>query len=149
MPLIERTIDQYLRLTEQSQIKRTIVYGVTAFVIIFSLDLMWHYVVRLNWVGQTLAADLVEAAVLAVIAAYLSRLREERVLRRERQVQYLNHHVRNALALIRMIEQQLEGKQAIAVHRATTRICAVIEQLSRDEDVSINEEAPGTYTKAA
>jgi membrane protein implicated in regulation of membrane protease activity len=149
MLLIERTIEQYLRLTEQSQLKRTIVYGLTAFIIVFGLDLLWHYVARLSWFGQTLAADIVEAAVLAVIAAYLSRLREERVLRRQRQVQYLNHHVRNALALIKMIEQQLEGKQAIAVHRATTRICAVIEQLSRDEDVSINEAAPGTYTKAA
>jgi hypothetical protein len=149
MPLVNRIIGYYLGLTERSQTTRAVVYGFTAFLIIFGIDLIWHYVARLSWMGQTLAADIVEATALAIIAAHLSRLREERVLRRQRQVQYLNHHVRNALALIAMLEQQLGSEQGCAPQRARDRIRTVIEQLSRDEDVSINEEAPGRYTKAA
>jgi hypothetical protein len=149
MPLIERIIDQYLRLTERSQIARAIVYGLTAFVVIYGIERFSYFFSRMGGFEEQLADDILEAVVLAIIATRLSQLREERVLRRHRQVQYLNHHVRNALALIAAVEHQLETTKAHAVHRATNRICAVVEQLSRDEDVCIDDKEPGKYTKAA
>jgi 4-amino-4-deoxy-L-arabinose transferase-like glycosyltransferase len=149
MPFIKPFLGFYLRLTERSLITRAVVYGLTAFVIILGIDLIGHFGVRWGWFGERLSADILEATALAIIAAHLSRLREERILRRHRQVQYLNHHVRNALALLKMVEEQLDTKHAIAVQNAGHRIRAVIEQLSRDEDLSIDEQSPATYTKVA
>ena len=102
-----------------------------------------------GWLWEQLAANILEAVALAIIAAHISRLREERVIRRHRQVQYLNHHVRNALALMKMVEQQLEREQALTVHRASSRICTVVEQLTRDEDVFIDTHSPDRLTSLA
>ena len=128
---------------------RSICYGLAAFVIIFGIDLVWHLGARLGWVGERLAADSLEAIALALIAAYLLQLREKRILRQNRQIGYLNHHVRNSLALLKMVEHQLETKQATSVHHAIHRIRSVLEQVSRDEDLSIDERKPGRYIKAA
>jgi hypothetical protein len=115
---------------------------VTIFVILFGLDLLSDLLGQ-GWLGEHIPGDILAAAVLAVIGSQISHLREERILRRERQVQYLNHHVRNALALIKMVEPHLEGKDAVAIRSASDRICLVVEQLSRDEDVRIDPALPG------
>lgn len=146
MPFVERLVDRYLTLTEHSRSTRTVVYGITVFVVLFGLDLISDMLGK-GWLGEHLPGDILAAIVLAIIGSHISQLREGRVLRRERQVQYLNHHVRNALALLRMVEQQLEAKQALAVHSATDRICVVVEQLSRDEDVRIDQESPGKLAR--
>lgn len=141
MSFLERFVGGYLRLTEQSRVVCALVYGLTAFVVIMGIDLLGH-LIPWNWTDEVMTTDILEAAFLGIIAAYLSKQREERVLRRHRQVQYLNHHVRNALTLIGMVEHQLEKDQATAVHNASHRIREVVEQLSRDEDVSIDERTP-------
>lgn len=141
MRFVERFVDHYLRLTEHSKTTRALVYGVTIFLVLFGLDLLSDFLGK-GWLGEHIPGDLLAATVLAIIGSHISQLREERILRRERQVQYLNHHVRNALTLLKMLEQQLEARQANVVHSAADRICLVVEQLSRDEDVRIDREFP-------
>jgi hypothetical protein len=142
MSLVERLIEQYLRLTEHSRTTRIVVYGITAFIVIFGMDMISHNLGGKEFPGEHLLVAISESVVLAVIGDHISQLREERILRRERQMQYLNHHVRNALALLKLVEQQLEAHQAVAVHNASDRICGAVEQVSRDEDVKIDVSAP-------
>jgi light-regulated signal transduction histidine kinase (bacteriophytochrome) len=149
MSFVKDIVAGYLALTERSQFARFIVYGMTAFAVIFGIDLLWH-MTGWSWYWEQLACDVVEAAILAFIASHLSRLREERIIRRQREVQYLNHHIRNALSLIQMAAQQLESEMHVtAVRHATNRICGVLEQMSRNEELSIDDEAPQRYKKAS
>ena len=148
MPFVEQFIDHYLRLTEHSRISRVAVYGITALLVLVGMDLIDHYLSGRAFPLKHLVLHISEAFVLAVIADHVSHLREKRILRRNRQIQYLNHHVRNALALIKMVEGHLEGKDAVAVHSASDRICGVIEQVSRDEDVCIDGQRPANLRKA-
>ena len=148
MSLLDRIVSRYLSLTEHSHATRVIVYAFTAFVVLSGIDLLWH-IARWEWLPERVACNVVEAALLGIIAAYLSRLREERILRRQRELGFLNHHVRNALALIQMAEHQLDlGQRATAIRTASNRICSVLEQLSRDEDVSIDEQVPERFDRA-
>jgi len=149
MRLTDRAIEHYLRLSERSRTTRTILIGIIAFVFTFGIDVICHEGGMGGWLGERLIADILEAIVLAVIASYLWQRQEERILRRHKQVQYLNHHVRNALAVLKMLEQHMEANQACAVDRASERIGTVIEQVARDEDVSIDERNPEAYRKAA
>lgn len=149
MSLIDRIVARYLNLTERSHLIRVIVYGLTAFAVIFGIDLLLH-IAGWSWFREQLVCDVLEAALLGLIAAHLSRLREERVHRRKREIRYLNHHIRNALTAIHLAQLQLDNvdQRATAVQRASDRICSVLEQLSRNEDVSINEETPEKYERA-
>lgn len=143
MPFIDKIVDWFLAFTERSRITRTIVCGVIAFVVIFGIDLLWRLGGLSLYSGQLLS-DVVEATLLALIASYLSRRREERILRRQREIGYLNHHVRNSLTLIQMAEAQLnDTDQRIAtIECACRKILQVIEQLSRAENVSIDNVTP-------
>jgi hypothetical protein len=130
MSLVKPIVGWYLTFTERSQSARIVVYGITAFVVIFGIDLLLH-MPGWEWPWEQLACDLLEATILAFIASCLSRQREERLLRRQREVQYLNHHIRNALSLIQMASQKLEDDElhATAVRHATNRIRTVLKQL--------------------
>lgn len=148
MSRIGRVVSLYLRLAERSYFAGVVVYGVTAFVVIMGIDLLGH-AAGWNWFGERLVCDLLEAAILGLIAAHLARLRGERMFRRRREIRYLNHHIRNSLALIQMAELQLGDveQRADAVRRATRRISSVLEQLSRDESLNIDEQVPEKYER--
>jgi|GEM_PF-5842049 hypothetical protein len=145
MSLSERIVGHYRQVVEHSRVGHSIFYGVIAFITIFAIDLVWHYGARWDWIWERVTRDIVEATAVAIIAGHLFHLREERILRRHREVKYLNHHVRNALSLITVAQQTLTEEQAIAVRKASNRICSVLEQLSRGEEVSIDEEEPDKY----
>jgi hypothetical protein len=140
-----RIVAWFLTFTER-QLTRTIVYSLAVFVVIYGIDLAARHFTNWNWHWERLACNALEAVVLGSIASRLSRLREERVLRRQREMGYLNHHVRNSLAVIEMAAKQLVDieHRATTVRRASRRICRVLEQLSRNEDVSIDERTPGS-----
>jgi hypothetical protein len=110
-------------------------------------DLIMHFA-GWDWWAH-LASDAVKAAILALIASQLSRLREERLLRRQRELGYLNHHIRNSLAVIQVAEHQLPNTAlACEVRLAIRRICTVLEQLTRDEEVFIDRNTPAKFKKA-
>ena len=141
-------LEHYFALTDYSQSARIIVYGVVAFAIIYGIDLLGHSL-GWNWYLERLVCNLLEAIILAWTAAHLSGLREERIVRRAREIGYLNHHVRNSLSLIQMAAQQLKDmeKRERVVRKGSNRICSVLEQLSRNEDVSIDNVVPERYEK--
>ena len=148
MALVKIIAASHARLLEQSRTVRAIGYGLIIFVVIFGTHLLWHWT-GWNWYREELACDALQATILGLIASYLSRLREEGILRREREINYLNHHIRNSLALIQMAEQQLHdvGKRAGAVQQASRRICRVLEQFSRRDDVFIDHKIPEKYER--
>jgi hypothetical protein len=139
-------ITRFLALTDHSESARTITFGIVVFVVVFGIDVLGRFL-GLSWYWERLACNALEAVILTLIASHLLRLREERILRREREIGYLNHHIRNSLALIEMAEQQVKDmeQRGSVVHRASRRICRVLEQLSRNEDVSIDTEIPGSF----
>jgi hypothetical protein len=149
MSLFKHFVFPQLSFIERSRSIRATLYGLTAFVVIFVPDLIWHFG-GWNWSWARLACDALEASLLALIASHLSRLREERLLRRQREMGYLNHHIRNSLSVLQMAEQQLNNTElrASAVRQATHRICTVLEQLTRNEDVSIDANNPAEFRKA-
>jgi hypothetical protein len=53
--------------------------------------------------------------------------------------------VRNALSVIQAVELAVKDEQADALLRASHRIRTVIEQLSRDEELSIDDRKPANY----
>jgi hypothetical protein len=147
MLLIERFVPSHLPFIERSQTFRATLYGMTAFVVILVPDLIMHFA-GWGWWAH-LASDAVKAAILALIASQLSRLREERLLRRQRELGYLNHHIRNSLAVIQVAEHQLPNTAlACEVRLAIRRICTVLEQLTRDEEVFIDRNTPAKFKKA-
>jgi signal transduction histidine kinase len=145
----KRFVFARLPFIESSRLTSGALYGLTAFVVIFLPDLIWHFA-GWNWSWARLASDAVEAVILALIASHLSQLREERILRRQRQMGYLNHHIRNSLSVIQLAEQALHdtNERANAIRSATRRICTVLEELTRNEDVSIDENRPSEIRKA-
>jgi ABC-type multidrug transport system fused ATPase/permease subunit len=140
-----RVVAYYVSLTERSRLTRAIVYFLTALPIILAIDLLCDVFPLSGWIWERLAGNVVEAVLLAIIGTYISQLREERLIRRNRQVQYLNHHVRNALSVIQAVELAVKDEQADALLRASHRIRTVLEQLSRDEELSIDDRKPANY----
>jgi hypothetical protein len=141
---------RYLTLPDYSKPARTIVYSVTALVVVFGIDLIGH-LLGWSWYWERLVCNVLEAVILGLIATHLIHLQEERLLRREREIGYLNHHVRNSLALIEIAVHQLvdEEKRYHLVHQGSSRICTVLEQLSRNEDINIDAQIPEKYKDAA
>lgn len=113
-----------------------ILFGLLALAVILGIDMIW--VIGNKGFEPRLARDSAEAFIVALIAMYFYRIEEKR----RRQVHYLNHHIRNSLALLRIVEHQLMKEQSHPVEHAVHRICFVLEQLSRDEDVYIDEQLP-------
>jgi hypothetical protein len=124
-----------------------LLYGVLTLGFIFGIDMMWHSGARWEWFWGRLARAFVESCGISLFAAYLYHLQDKR----RRQVQYLNHHIRNALSLISMADHLPPNSEQrkTAVRGASRRICSVLEQMSRDEDVSIHGQDPERYTNAA
>jgi hypothetical protein len=144
-----RIIAWFLTFTER-RLTRTIVYGLAVFVVIYGIDLAVRLFTNWNWYWERLACNALEAVVLSCIASRLSRLREESALRRQREMGYLNHHVRNSLAVIEVAAKQLSDIElrANTVRRASRRICRVLEQLSCRDDVSIDNKIPEKYERS-
>ena len=70
--------------------------------------------------------------------------RDRRLRQRFKEVGYLNHHIRNSLAVIEMAEGYIsEADQRLEmVKKASLRIRRCVEKISREEDCEINEQSP-------
>jgi hypothetical protein len=129
----------------QTQPARAIGFGLIAFTVIFGLDLVFH-LAHWNWLRERVVCDSLYATLLIFMAQYISRIREALDERRQRQMGYLNHHVRNSLSVITMAEQALNDKKARSslVYQASREICTVVDQLTHDEEVAIDQPNPAT-----
>ena len=124
-----------------------IAYALLAFVVIFGVDIIWNPPgARWSWFWPRMIRDVIEASAVALLASYLYRLREKR----HRQLRYLNNHLCNALTVLQMAEHLAPDSQSRAaiVNNALDRISVVVEQISRDEDMSINHQEPEKYKAA-
>jgi hypothetical protein len=127
----------------QTRVVRAIGFGLVAFTVVFGLDLLLHVAHR-TWLSERLPCDCLEAALAVLIFRKIALRREASDERHERQMGYLNHHVPNSLAVIILAEESLSTSKArmSLVGQATRKICSVIEQLSRDEEVAIDDQNP-------
>jgi hypothetical protein len=111
------------------------------------VGLMLDYMVRQlqwPWFRERLLESAVEGMFFALVVWIVLSARERRRRQRFKEVGYLNHHIRNSLAVIEMAEGYVgEADERLKmVKKASTRIRRCIEKISREEDCEINEQAP-------
>jgi len=131
---------------------RAVIWGGIVFAVTTVLDVTFFYLlfgVTLRQGEAIVFADFSGAMLIGFIVFSLLNKRDQLIKRRFREIDYLNHHVRNALMVIETAEylaqqqqQQQHQQRKDAVLEATTRIRKCIEQITSNTDVEINEENP-------
>jgi hypothetical protein len=89
------------------------------------------------WAWEQLAKSLIEATITVLAVATLLKNRDKRIRRRFQEIGYLNHHIRNALAVIEMAQsyvKKAEEREEL-VSSSSLRIQLCLQKVSRDEDL--------------
>jgi len=138
--VVHRIADHYER---RGIIAKSILWGALVTVVGFTLDALVH-LLPWAWADQHLLENVVEGVFFSLLVCVVLSAREQRLRRRFREVGYLNHHIRNSLAIIEMAEGYVgEATERLQmVKDASTRIRRCIEKISREEDVEISDRFP-------
>jgi hypothetical protein len=125
---------------------RAVIWGWIVFVASFALDLILFrllFGITRPLAEAILFANFTSAVLIGVIVFSVLHTREELFNRRQREIGYLNHHVRNALMVIENAEHldRQQQRQSMVLEE-TARIRKCIEQISRNADVEISDENP-------
>jgi hypothetical protein len=139
-----RSMSPVLRHYERrSVIAKAVIWGILVTFVGVTLD-YFASLLRWPWLRERFAENTIEGAFFALLVWVVLSARDRRLQRRFKEVGYLNHHIRNSLAVIEMAEGHVaEADQRLEmVKKASTRIRRCIEKISRDEDCEINEQSP-------
>lgn len=127
----------------RSVIAKAMIWGLLVGLIGMSIDdairgLRWP------WFRERLFANILEGTLFTVLVWVVLSARDRRLRQRFKEVGYLNHHIRNSLAVIEMAEGYIsEADQRLEmVKKASLRIRRCVEKISREEDCEINEQSP-------
>ena len=115
---------------------RAAFWGLIVFVVGYSLDDILHSC-NLSWQPEQLAQNSIEAVIITLAVATLLKSRDRRIKRRFQEIGYLNHHIRNALAVIEMAQnfaKKAEEREEL-VSSSTLRIQLCLQKVSRQEDL--------------
>ena len=139
-PALHRIFEHYER---RSIIAKSFVWGVLVSLVGFIFDALVH-LFPWDWVHQHVLENIIEGAFFTSLVWIVLSARERRLRRRFKEVGYLNHHIRNSLAVIEMAEGYVgqATERLEMVKNASTRIRRCIEKISREEDCEIDEHSP-------
>ncbi len=137
-------MDTLLRHYERRNvIAKAVIWGVLVTLVGLLLD---DAVRQLRWprLSESLLENAIEGAFFAVLVWVVLSARDRRLRQRFKEVGYLNHHIRNSLAVIEMAEGYVgEADQRLEmVKQASKRIRRCIEKISREEDCEISRQTP-------
>jgi hypothetical protein len=115
---------------------RAAIWGFIVLVLGYVLDVILH-VFNLPWRSERLAENSIEAAIILLAVATLLKNRDRRIRRRFQEIGYLNHHIRNALAVIEMAQSHVkeaeERKELVSSSSLRIQLC--LQKVSRQEDL--------------
>ena len=92
---------------------------------------------QLKDLAKQLTQNSIEAVIIMLAVATLLKSRDRRIKRRFQEIGYLNHHIRNAPAVIEMAQNFAEEAQEREelVSSSTLRIQLCLQKVSRQEDL--------------
>ena len=129
--------DIVARYDELPLLVRTAIWGLIALVSVFAVGSTLH-LFNLPWGLEQLAEAVTVAGVAMSAVGTLLKNRERRIRRRFEEIGYLNHHIRNALAVIEMAQNYAkeaeEREELIASSSLRIRLC--LQKVSREEDLT-------------
>jgi hypothetical protein len=111
-------------------------WGFIVFAVGYPLDYILHGL-SLSWQSERLAENSVEAAIIVLAVATVLKNRDRHIRRRFQEIGYLNHHIRNALAVIEMAQRyvnEVEEREEL-VSSSSLRIQLCLQKVSREEDL--------------
>jgi len=113
---------------------RALLIGFMAGLLGFALDEMAH-LFGYPWFSERIFENAVEGLVIAVVVFRLSRLREQRMARRMREIGFLNHHIRNAMQTIELAAREIgNAEQRVAVDLSVRRVIETLSRINRESD---------------
>jgi broad-specificity NMP kinase len=137
-------MDALLRHYERRNIiAKAVVWGLLVALVGLSLDYEVSQL-RWPWLHERMLKNMIEGVFVGFLVWVVLTAREKRLRQRFKELGYLNHHIRNSLAVIEMAEGYVSeaNERLEMVKNASTRIRRCIEKISREEDCEINEQSP-------
>ena len=128
----ETWIDRYFDLPLWG---RSILIGFLAALLGFALDELAH-IFGYPWFVERLAENALEGAVITAVVFWLSRLREQRIVHRMREIGFLNHHIRNAMQAIALAATGIDdtGRRAVVIGSSVHRVIEALSKMNRKGD---------------
>ncbi len=131
--MLEATVAKY----DQSPLwMRAAIWGLIVLGLGYAIGAILH-VFNLPWEWQQLGQNSIEGVIIVVAVATLLKNRDRRVRRRFQEIGYLNHHIRNALAVIEMAQRyakEAEEREKL-VSSSSFQIQLCLQKVSREEDL--------------
>ena len=131
--MLERIVAKY----DQAPLwTRAAIWGLIVLGVGYSLGDIFHSC-NLSWRSEQLAQNSIEAVIIMLAVATLLKNRDRRIKRRFQEIGYLNHHIRNALAVIEMAQNfanKAEEREEL-VASSTLRIQLCLQKVSRQDDL--------------
>ncbi|HKF20560.1 MAG TPA: hypothetical protein VKE93_03265 [Candidatus Angelobacter sp.] len=114
---------------------RAFVVGLLAALLGVALDEIAH-AFGFKWLSERLLENAVEGVVIGVVVFWLSRLREQRIERRMREIGFLNHHIRNAMQTIEWaVKEVADTRQRVTmIDLSVRRVVQTLSRISRESD---------------
>jgi hypothetical protein len=113
---------------------RAFLVGFLAALLGFALDQVAH-LFGYPWYVERLVENVVEGLVIGGFVYWLSCLRERRLLRRMREIGFLNHHIRNAMQAIELAATGItDAQHRAAVDVSVRRVVETLSRINRESD---------------
>jgi hypothetical protein len=114
---------------------RAFLVGFLAALLGFALDEVAH-LFGYPWYVERLVENAVEGFLIGCFVYWLSCLREKRMVRRMREIGFLNHHIRNAMQTIELAATEIaDAQQRLAViDQSVHRVVETLSRISRETD---------------
>jgi hypothetical protein len=121
---------------------RAVLLGFLAALLMFAMDEAAH-AFGYPWFIERLYENGLEGFVVGIVVYWLSRLREQRMDRRMREIGFLNHHIRNAMQTIELAATEIRDvQQREAIDLSVRRVVETLSRINRKSDELTLEGSP-------
>jgi len=119
---------------------RAILVGSVAASLMFSMDETAH-LFGYPWFYERVLEDGTEGFLIACVVFWLSRIREQRVDRRMKEIGFLNHNIRNAMQTIELAVTGIQDHEhrAAVIDSSVRRVVDTLHRINRADDESALE----------
>lgn len=128
----DRWIDSYFDL---SCMDRAFLVGFLAALVGYALDQVAH-LFGYPWYVERLLENAVEGFVIGSVVYWFNCLREKRMVRRMREIGFLNHHIRNAMQAIELAATGIADAQqrVVVIDQSVHRVVETLSRINRETD---------------
>jgi hypothetical protein len=125
-------IDRFLDLPCKS---RAVLVGIVVAVLGVAMDEAAR-VFEYPWFFERVLENVFEGFVIGFVVYWMSRLREKRIERRMREIDFLNHHIRNAMQTISLaaVDSADAQERMAMIHLSVRRVVETLSAISREDD---------------